>query len=69
MIPHVIHYCWFGGKPLPKLAVDCIASWRKYLPGYEIKEWNESNFDVNIIPYTFGFCIIMEVFILIPMLR
>ena len=52
MIPHVIHYCWFGGKPLPKLAVDCIASWRKYLPGYEIKEWNESNFDVNIIPYT-----------------
>jgi mannosyltransferase OCH1-like enzyme len=52
MIPHVIHYCWFGGKPLPKLAVACIASWRKYLPDYEIKEWNESNFDVNMIPYT-----------------
>ena len=30
----------------------CIASWRKYLPDYEIKEWNEDNFDVNIIPYT-----------------
>ena len=52
MIPKIIHYCWFGGKPLPALARKCIASWRKYLPEYEIKEWNESNFDVNIIPYT-----------------
>lgn len=52
MIPKVIHYCWFGGNPLPKSAQKCIASWRKYLPDYEIKEWNESNFDVNVIPYT-----------------
>lgn len=52
MIPKVIHYCWFGGNPLPEFAVKCINSWRKYMPEYEIKEWNESNFDVNIIPYT-----------------
>ena len=52
MIPKFIHYCWFGRNPLPQLALDCIASWRKYLPDYEIKEWNEDNFDVNIIPYT-----------------
>ena len=52
MIPKVIHYCWFGRNPLPPLAVKCIESWRKYLPDYEIKEWNEDNFDVNIIPYT-----------------
>ena len=52
MIPKIIHYCWFGGNPLPKLAKRCIASWRKFLPDYEIKEWNESNFDVNIISYT-----------------
>lgn len=45
-IPHVIHYCWFGGNPLPELAKKCIASWKKYLPDHEIKEWNESNFDV-----------------------
>lgn len=51
-IPHIIHYCWFGGNPLPESAKRCIASWRKYLPDYEIKEWNESNFDVNAIPYT-----------------
>ena len=52
MIPKVIHYCWFGRNPLPESAQKCIASWRKYLHDYEIKEWNEDNFDVNIIPYT-----------------
>jgi mannosyltransferase OCH1-like enzyme len=52
MIPKVIHYCWFGHNPLPPLAEKCITSWKRYLPDYEIKEWNEENFDVNIVPYT-----------------
>ena len=52
MIPKFIHYCWFGRNPLPESAKKCIDSWRKFLPDYEIKEWNETNFDVNIIPYT-----------------
>lgn len=52
MIPKTIHYCWFGGKALPKSALKCINSWKKFLPDYEIKEWNESNFDVNMVPYT-----------------
>lgn len=52
MIPKTIHYCWFGHNPLPKSAIKCINSWRKFFPDYEIKEWNEDNFDVNIIPYT-----------------
>lgn len=51
MIPKVIHYCWFGGNPLPKSAIKCINSWKKFLPDYEIKEWNESNYDVHKIPY------------------
>ena len=52
MIPKKIHYCWFGGKPKPKLAEKCIASWKKYCPDYEIIEWNEENFDVNMNGYT-----------------
>lgn len=52
MIPKIIHYCWFGRNPLPALAIKCIESWKKYLPDYEIKEWNEDNFNVNMIPYT-----------------
>lgn len=51
-IPKIIHYCWFGGKSLPKLAVKCKRSWEKFFPDYEIKEWNERNFDVNAHPYT-----------------
>ena len=46
MIPKIIHYCWFGGAPLTEAAKDCIDSWRRYCPDYEIIEWNESNFDV-----------------------
>jgi len=52
MIPQIIHYCWFGRNPLPESAIKCINSWKKFLPDYEIKEWNEDNFDVNIITYT-----------------
>lgn len=51
MIPKIIHYCWFGGNPLPKSAQKCINSWKKYCPDYEIKEWNESNFDINSNQY------------------
>jgi hypothetical protein len=51
-IPKIIHYCWFGGSPLTPLALKCIESWKKYCPDYEIKEWNESNFDVNMTNYS-----------------
>ncbi len=50
-IPKIIHYCWFGGKPLPELAEYCIASWKKYCPDYEIRRWDESNFDLNFNAY------------------
>lgn len=47
MIQKKIHYCWFGGNPLPELAQKCIASWRKFCPDYEIIEWNETNYDIK----------------------
>lgn len=50
MIPKIIHYCWFGGNPLPKLAKRCIKSWKKYCPDYEIIRWDESNFDISACP-------------------
>ena len=52
MTPKVIHYCWFGHNPLPKSAERCIDSWKKFFPEFEIKRWDECNFDVNLIPYT-----------------
>ena len=47
MIPKVIHYCWFGGNPLPELALKCIESWKKYCSGYEIIRWDETNYDLT----------------------
>lgn len=51
MIPKKIHYCWFGRGKMPELANKCIASWKEFLPDYEIKEWNEDTFDLNLYPY------------------
>ena len=46
MIPKVIHYCWFGKNKKPKKITNCIKSWKKYLPDYDIICWDESNCDV-----------------------
>lgn len=51
MIPKIIHYCWFGGKQLPEDAQRYIETWKKHCPDYEIHEWNESNFDIDSVPY------------------
>lgn len=51
MIPKVIHYCWFGRKPLPELVKQCIESWKKYCPDYEIVQWNEENVDLECCDY------------------
>lgn len=51
MITKTIHYCWFGRGELPEKAKQCIESWKKFCPDYEIKEWNEDNFDMNSCAY------------------
>ncbi len=51
-IPKIIHYCWFGGNPLPELAIKCIESWKKYCPDYKIIQWDESNFNIDYNQYT-----------------
>ena len=47
MIPKIIHYFWFGKNPLPIEVKQCIESWKKFCPDYEIQRWGESNFDVT----------------------
>jgi len=49
--PKTIHYCWFGKGEKPELVLKCIESWRKYLPEFQIKEWNEDCFDINSVRY------------------
>lgn len=51
MIPKIIHYCWFGRGEKPELAKKCIASWRRFCPDFEIREWNEDNCGDLSIPF------------------
>ena len=51
MIPKIIHYCWFGRGEKPELAKKCIASWKKFCPDFEIREWNEDNCDYLAMPF------------------
>lgn len=51
MIPKKIHYCWFGNNPKPYILKKCIKTWKEKCPDYEIIEWNETNFDINSIPF------------------
>lgn len=44
-IPKIIHYCWVGGNPKPQSVLYCIDSWKRCCPDYEIREWNETNYD------------------------
>jgi hypothetical protein len=50
-IPKVIHYCWFGGKEKPEVTNKCMKSWKRQLSNYEMIEWNEDNFDINVNAY------------------
>lgn len=50
MIPKIIHYCWFGGNPLPELEQRCLASWHEHMPEWEFRRWNEETFDIAAAP-------------------
>ncbi len=53
IIPKVIHYCWFGGNPIPDKHKKWMESWHKFCPDYEIREWNEENYDITKNEYMY----------------
>ncbi len=50
MIPKVIHYVWLGHGEMSETVKRCINSWNNLLPDYEIKKWDESNYDISKAP-------------------
>lgn len=52
IIPQKIHFCWFGNGDIDEKSRMCIKSWQKKLPEFEIKVWNEKNFDIDSCKYT-----------------
>jgi hypothetical protein len=45
-IPKIIHYCWFGQKPIPENLQRCIDTWKMF-EGYQVMRWDESNCSFN----------------------
>jgi len=52
MIPKIIHYVWLGHGEKSDKIKQCIESWKRCMPDYEIKEWNEDNFDLDFSDFT-----------------
>lgn len=46
-INKIIAYGWFGKGPKPEKIQQCIASWKKFCPDWEIIELNEDNCDIT----------------------
>lgn len=51
MIPHIIHYCWFGEKELPEEYRKYIQGWKDAFPDWEVICWNESNFPLEDVAF------------------
>ena len=52
MIPPIIHFCWFGGNPLPDESKRYIDSWRELNHDFKIMKWDESNFPIDFCSYS-----------------
>lgn len=50
MIPKIIHYCWFGGSPLPESTEKYIRTWKRFLPDYKVIKWSETNYSIKSAP-------------------
>lgn len=51
MIPKIIHYCWLSDDPYPEKIAYCIDSWKRKLPGYELRLWNFDRIGKNEFPW------------------
>jgi|GEM_PF-197334 len=50
-IPKIIHYCWLSGSAYPEIVQRCIASWKHYLPDYEIRLWDSARSPLDANDY------------------
>ena len=49
MVPKILHYCWFGPRPLPPAYAAYIDGWRQVMPDYTVVEWND--YTLPLVPY------------------
>lgn len=56
VIPKVIHYFWASENPMPDYLRQCVESWKKFCPDYELVLWDEKSYDVDQYTYTRQAC-------------
>lgn len=50
MIDKKIYYVWLGGKEIPVGQKECMKSWRKFCPDYEIIRLDENTYNLGECP-------------------
>lgn len=51
MVPKKIHFCWLSGEEYPPLIKNCLDTWKRVLPDYEIILWDTKRFDINSVSW------------------
>ncbi|WP_162502572.1 glycosyltransferase family 32 protein [Treponema endosymbiont of Eucomonympha sp.] len=51
MIPKKLHYCWLSGETIPERTKECMETWQKIMPEYELVLWDKSKFDIDTVPF------------------
>jgi mannosyltransferase OCH1-like enzyme len=56
MIPKKLHYCWLSENEKPAKTKECIDSWQKVMPDYQLVRWDGKKFDINSNPFVAEAC-------------
>jgi len=50
-IPKIIHLCWFSGDEYPQGIKECLESWKRVIPDYQVKLWTKEMALATGIPF------------------
>ncbi len=50
-IPKIIHLCWFSGDEYPEGIKECLDSWKRIIPDYQVKLWTKEMALATGIPF------------------
>ena len=51
IIPKIIHLCWFSGDEYPQGIKECLESWERVIPDYQVKLWTKEMALATNIPF------------------
>ena len=55
-IPKIIHFCWLSGEEMPAKLKECIQTWKRIMPDYELRCWDMNSFDIHSVRFVEQAC-------------